>query len=156
MGLKSQKVDLVTEHSNGIGHSAIVEPGSMTGYTGNPDPNGIISVGPDEYSNGSWHWMKGTNQWETHTGDGSTIWRQTININRNTTNKYASWLNKLEDSGKLIYSVELSSCVTHTSLALNMSGIFNIGVHPYNLALQMFFWHNGVRPWSFTNYLDLK
>lgn len=156
MGLNPQEVDLVTEHSYKPGHSAIVEPGSMTGHESNPDPNGIISVGPDKHSNGSWHWMKGTNQWETHTGDGSTIWRQTINVNKSTINKYASWLNKLEDSGKLIYSVEFSSCVTHTSLALNMSGIFNIGVHPYNLALQMFFWHNGVRPWSFTNYLDLK
>lgn len=66
--------------------------------------------------------------------------------------KYGQWLNKLEKSGKLIYSVELSSCVTHTSLALNLSGIFNIGIHPYILNAQMYLWANGLRPWSF-NYL---
>ena len=56
IGFKPQKVDLVTEHSDATGHSAIVEEGSATatGYgNGNPayaDPNGIISVGPNRYT----------------------------------------------------------------------------------------------------------
>jgi RHS repeat-associated protein len=158
-GFNHEDVDLVTDPHNGSGHSAIVEKGTSTatGYgNGNPakaDPNGIISVGPNRYTDprGSWHWMKGTNKWDTYS-DNLKAWRQTLTVNRNTINKYVNWLNAKEAAGKLIYSVELSSCVTHTSRALNMSGIFNIGIHPYLLNAQMYLWSNGIRPWSF-NYL---
>ncbi len=57
-------------------------------------------------------------------------------------------------TGKLIYSVEFSSCVTHTSMALNLSGIFNIGIHPYLLNAQMYLWSNGLRPWNFSYFLN--
>jgi hypothetical protein len=160
-GFKPQKVDLVTEHSDATGHSAIVEEGSATGNGGygnpaNVDPNGIISVGPNRYTdaNGSWHWMKGTNHWNTHTKQGEVFWRQTLNVNKGTIVKYGQWLNKLENAGKLVYSVELSSCVTHTSVALNLSGLFNIGIHPYLLNAQMYLWTNGLRPWTFSYLLN--
>jgi hypothetical protein len=160
-GFNPQKVDLVTEHSDATGHSAIVEKGSTTGNGGygdpaNVDPNGIISVGPNRYTDpsGSWHWMKGTNHWDTHTGSGEVFWRQTLNVNKGTIVKYSNWLNAREAAGKLIYSVELSSCVTHTSRALNLSGIFNIGIHPYLLNAQMYLWSNGIRPWTFSYFLN--
>lgn len=161
-GFRPQKVDLVTENSDAVGHSAIVEEGSATatGYgNGNPayaDPNGIISVGPNRYTDpsGSWHWMKGTNHWDTHTGTGEVYWRQTLNVNKGTITKYANWLNAREVAGKLNYSVEISSCVSHTSRALNLSGIFNIGIHPYLLNAQMYLWSNGIRPWTFSYFLN--
>ena len=162
LGFKPQKVDLVTEHSDATGHSAIVEENSMTAIeraNGNPakaDPNGIISVGPNRYKdrNGSWHWMKGTNHWDTHSRQGEVLWRQTLNVNKGTIVKYGKWLNKMENAGKLVYSVELSSCVTHTSVALNLSGVFNIGIHPYLLNAQMYLWSNGLRPWTFSYLLN--
>ncbi len=48
IGFHPQQIDLVTENSGAIGHSAIVEKGtmSMDPITFN-DPNSIISVGPD-------------------------------------------------------------------------------------------------------------
>jgi len=161
-GFRPQKVDLVTENSDAVGHSAIVEEGSATatGYgNGNPayaDPNGIISVGPNRYTDpsGSWHWMKGTNHWDTHTGTGEVYWRQTLNVNKGTITKYANWLNAREVAGKLHYSVEISSCVSHTSRALNLSGIFNIGIHPYLLNTQMYLWSNGIRPWTYSYFLN--
>ncbi|MDR2652593.1 MAG: hypothetical protein LBC68_09835 [Prevotellaceae bacterium] len=161
-GLNPQKVDLVTEHSDATGHSAIVEEGSATatGYgNGNPayaDPNSIVSVGPNRYTDGtgSWHWMKGTNNWDTHTSQGEIFWRQTLYVNKGTIVKYGQWLNRLENAGKLVYSVELSSCVTHTSVALNLSGLFNIGIHPYLLNAQMYLWSNGIRPWTFSYFLN--
>jgi hypothetical protein len=161
-GFRPQKVDLVTEHSDATGHSAVVEQGSATGTgygNGNPayaDPNGIISVGPNKYTDpsGSWHWMKGTNHWDTHTGAGETYWRQTLNVNKGTITKYANWLNAREAAGKLHYSLEISSCVSHTSRALNLSGIFNIGIHPYLLNAQMYLWSNGIRPWTFSYFLN--
>ena len=160
MGLNPEDIDLVTQHGSPdepkdkVGHSAIVKTGSSSGDDNMIEPNGIISVGPDRQANpfGNWHWMKGINHWDTHTNDGSFIWRQTINVNKGTITKYAKWLNGLESNGNLCYSVEISSCVTHTSTALNLSGVFNIGIHPYFLALQMSLWTNGVRPW-FYSYL---
>ncbi len=147
IGMNPQKVDLVTEHSDKIGHSAIVSSDESS--------KRIISVGPDRFDRRSFHWKDGTNHWNTHANDNNIIWRQTIDVNGEIVSKYAGWLNKLEASGKLIYSVELSSCVTHTSVALNLSGIFNIGIHPYNLAAQMYLWSNGIRPWSFSYILNL-
>jgi RHS repeat-associated protein len=151
-GFQPQNVDLVTEHSDAVGHSAIVEEGSKAGGS-----DGLISVGPDWNSapeNSTWHWTKGTNAWKSYS-DGTKahpIWRQTLNVNIGTIDKYGQWLNKMESAGKLVYSVELSSCVTHTSVALNLSGVFNIGIHPYLLNAQMYLWSNGLRPWTF-NYL---
>ena len=164
IGFKPQKVDLVTENTDEIGHSAIVEHGSLTGVEPvegeslMPDPNGIISVGPnrDIDPNGSWHWMKGANRWDTHSRYGESYWRQSLNVNKNTIVKYGQWLDKLDNAGKLIYSLELSSCVTHTSIALNLSGLFNIGIHPYLLNAQMFLWSNGIRPWSYNQFLIKK
>jgi hypothetical protein len=153
-GFKPQKVDLVTEHSDATGHSAIVEEGSKTG-----GKDGLISVGPDwdnASENSTWHWMKGKNTWNTYSDNakGHPIWRQTLNVNKETIVKYGQWLNKLGNAGKLVYSVELSSCVTHTSIALNLSGIFNIGIHPYLLNAQMYLWSNGIRPWTFSYFLN--
>jgi hypothetical protein len=149
-GFNPQKIDLVTENSDEIGHSAIVEHGTRTG-TGHGDPNGLISVGPDRINEpyGSWHWMKGTNKWKTYSAEGNPRWIQELTVNKSTINKYANWLNAREAAGKLTYSLELSSCVTHTSRALNLSGIFNIGIHPYLLHAQMYLWGNGIRPWTF-------
>lgn len=158
MGFKPQKVDLVTEHSDAIGHSALVKNGTTTGAASEIDPNAFISVGPDRINNpdGSWHWMKGTNKWSSYSARSLShpTWTQRLNVNINTIQKYSNWLNRLENSGKLIYSVELSSCVTHTSVALNLSGVFNIGIHPYLLHAQMYLWGNGIRPWSFIHFFN--
>ena len=156
IGFKPQKVDLVTENSDAIGHSAIVKHDTRTGIKGKTDINGLISVGPDRVSqpDGSWHWMKGTNKWSTYSAKENSRWMQSLDVNYNTINRYSNWLNKMENTGKLVYSLELSSCVTHTSLALNASGVFNIGIHPYLLHAQMYLWGNGIRPWSFNHFFN--
>ena len=154
MGFKKGNVDLVTEHADGTGHSALVKEGTQTATgegNGNPnyaDPNGIISVGPNRDTNptDSWNWMKGTNKWDTHSKAGEITWRLTLNVNNNKINQYANWLNAKEAAGTLIYSVGISSCVTHTSLALNYSGLFNIGIHPYILHSQMYIRSIGIYP----------
>ena len=153
IGMNPKKVDLVTEHSDAIGHSAIVESDTYSGVS-HGDPNALISVGPindGSYPKG-WHWEKGTNQWISHSAKGEIAWRQTLNVNRNTIQRYSNWLNNLENKSKLIYSLEVSSCVTHTSIALNLSGLFNIGIHPFILNSQMFLWNMGIRPWSYSFY----
>ena len=106
------------------------------------------------FPEGSWHWMKGTNKWATYSAEGQPRWIQSLDVNYRTVQKYANWLNGRESSGKLIYSLGLSDCVVHTSTALNFSGVFNIGVHPYLLHAQMTLWGNGIRPWSFNHFLN--
>ena len=76
------------------------------------------------------------------------IWRQTLRANTKMIDKYGAWLNKLENNGSLIYSLELSSCVTHTSMA--------IGIHPYILNAQMYLRNLGIRPALFLNYYHLN
>lgn len=137
--------DLVTEHSDAVGHSEIVDKNN----------NSIISVGPDLKNSpkgDSWHWRNGTNNWPSHAND-KIIWKNTIKLNTNRVDKYANWLNKRARDGKLIYSVELNSCVTNTSRALNMSGVFNIGIHPYSLNFQMYLRNVGVRPLLYSYFL---
>ena len=152
MGLSPQKVDLVTEHSDGVGHSAIVEHGTTTGGSYEiPDPNGIISVGPDYDVNGAkgtWHYTHGKNTWNTYSNGSANhpIWRETLRVNLKTINKYADFINQKVTAGTFRYSVEFSSCVTHTSIALNLSGIVNIGIHPYLLHAQMYLRNIGFRP----------
>jgi hypothetical protein len=156
-GLRPQGIDLVTEHSDDIGHSALVKEETTTGALNDIDPNALISVGPDwdnSAANATWHWMKGTNGWDSHSRAGEMIWRQNLKVNMSTLEKYSNRLNARAAAGRLVYSVELSSCVTHTSTALNLSGIFNIGIHPYLLNTQMYLWSNGIRPWTFSHYFN--
>lgn len=153
LGLHPQEVDLVTEHSDGLGHSSIVETNTWTGIPNHFDPNGLISVGPAEIKD-SFFWANGINHWDTHSRLGEIIWRQSIFTNRSTINRYSEWLNYLDYSEKLKYSLVFSSCVTHTSMALNLSGVFNLGIHPYLLHAQIYLWNNGIRPWVFCNYLN--
>ena len=157
IGFQPKNVDLVTEHSDNVGHSALVREGTTTGIENGLDPNALISVGPDWINspeNSTWHWLKGTNSWDSHSRAGEMIWRQNLRVNMNTIEKYSSWLNTRATAGKLVYSVELSSCVTHTSIALNLSGIFNVGIHPFLLNAQMYLWSNGIRPWTFSYFLN--
>ncbi len=148
-------VDLVTEHSDGAGHSSIVKAGTKTG--GANDPNGIISVGPDYNAPGAkdnWHWTKGKNTWNTYSnGTGKhNPWRETIRLNTDKVANYAQRINDKVKTGRFVYSVEVSSCVTHTSRALNLSGVFNVGIHPYLLHSQMYLRNLGLRPGLFSYY----
>ena len=62
-------------------------------------------------------------------------------------NRLSNW----NSSGE--YNLVFNSCVTQTSKALNASGVFNIGVHPYLLYAQMYLRSVGIRPFLFSPYL---
>jgi hypothetical protein len=91
--------------------------------------------------------------YQNHTSDNSPIWRATIrNTNVKGLDRYAKWLSGSGSS----YNVYTSSCVTHTSMALNSVGVFNIGIHPFILAGQMALREAGVRPLLFSYYFNQK
>ena len=130
--------DLVTEHSDHIGHSALVNQGKSSPYADN-----IVSFGPTDgislfKANGG----LGID-WTSHTTDGQPLWRTTIeNVNLQKLRNYGTKL----FANKTNYNLYTSSCVTHTSRALNSVGVFNIGIHPYILAGQMALREAGFRP----------
>lgn len=159
LGRNIGDVDVITD-PHGEGHSSIVRKNSIGRKIYQTDENKgivfdndkIISVGPDNSDVRSWLWKRGHNKWYTHAAD-NYIWRETIKLNKNHLYKYASFLDELERSGKLIYSAPLSSCVTHASIALNLSGILNIGIHPVVLHTQLYLRNMGIRPSLYSYYL---
>lgn len=137
----------MTEHSDHIGHSTLVEPGTQ-------DSNSIASFGPDPQVGTS---LKAPNggigdaNWPNHVNDGSPVWRSTIGgINKTKVLNYGT---NLATSGK-VYNLYTSSCVTHTSIALIKAGFFNIGIHPYLLHAQVALRNLGVRSHLFTTHLQ--
>jgi len=139
-------VDLVTEHSDEIGHSAIVRTGTVN------NDSSIISFGPDEgeFSLNPFIGTKGKNTWSNYTGSSKPIWRTNITgINKSKITSYGLRLsNDTPD-----YNLYFSSCVTHTSMALARSGFLNIGIHPYLLHAQAYLRELGLRTY-FSHYLQ--
>ncbi len=120
-----------------IGHSQI------TDGKGSP----LIDWGPTE-GVGFSDWVTGTNSYERGMAIPTSKMKwDPIPIKGVNLRRISNW----NPSGK--YNLALNSCVTQTSRALNSSGAFNIGIHPYLLHGQMYLRSIGVRPMIFSHYL---
>lgn len=62
--------------------------------------------------------------------------------------RISDYLNK---GGK--YNLLYNSCVSMASRALNLSGVFNVGIHPYLLHTQMYLRSIGIRPMLYSHFL---
>ncbi len=149
MGRNPKLVDLATNHEGANGHSALIGS-QITPEMGN-NPDKLISFGPLSEDGEQKFWCLGINDWDTYTNSYQVdqVWRQSVYANINTLNKYANYLNENTPH----YSWLFSSCVTHTSRALNMSGVYNIGIHPYLLHAEMYLRARGFRPLLSSYYL---
>ena len=50
-----------------------------------------------------------------------------------------------------------SACLLHSYKSMyNLSNFGEYYIHPFILNAQMYLWSNGIRPWSFNPYLDLR
>ena len=58
-------------------------------------------------------------------------------------------------NGRLNYHLLTNNCVNMASMALNISGVPNIGIHPYLLHAQMFLRSIGIRPCLYSYYGSL-
>lgn len=149
-GMKPGNVTLRTENnpnysSKGdyIGHSQIT--------MGN---NVIIDWGPTEYKTSLLGLIEGTNSYENgrliENMKGISFWNPIdvhgVNIKRIL--KFSDYLNK---GGH--YNLLYNNCVSMTSRALNISGVFNIGIHPYILHTQMYLRSLGLRPALFSYFI---
>jgi RHS repeat-associated protein len=123
-----------------IGHSQILD------MKGNP----MVDFGPapGHSVSGFGDWVPGTNSYEGGLPiELSKMKWSAITIKGVNTGRISSW----NPTGK--YNLVFNSCVSQTSRALNVSGAFNIGIHPYILHAQMYLRSIGVRPMLFSHYL---
>lgn len=142
-GFKPEDITLRTENDPNfsdkgdiIGHSQLTKENEV-----------LIDWGPDGWSAGPFDRGPGTNSYEmgqlVGNQKGTKFWNpiEIKGVNMKTINNFKSTLDK---GGN--YQMFLSSCVSKTSAALNRSGVFNIGVHPYFLHTQMYLRSVGFRP----------
>ncbi|QEK50828.1 hypothetical protein FYC62_03435 [Pedobacter aquae] len=145
-GFKPGEVQLNTENSDAIGHSALTKVGET-----NPD-NSLVSVGPDP--GGKWifnpfKFKKGTNSWKNYVDAGDDVSKVSVRgVNLERIANYGSNLNK-----GVNYNLYFSSCVNHTARALTLAGVPAIGIHPFILHSQMVLRSIGIRPMLYSYHL---
>lgn len=141
-GMHPGDVQLVTDHSDAIGHSALTDVGVTDDY------NSIVSVGPDPAGKWIFNPLKaggGNPDWSNHISDGA--WQTIVKgVNTKTLQWYGS------NRGN-VYNLYWSSCVNHTARALTLSGVPSIGIHPFILHAQMAARSVFLRPSVFSYHL---
>ena len=145
-GFKPESVELRTENISTpedkdiIGHSQIVDK------NGTP----LVDWGPDvQLTKGNaFRSVRGTNSYEQGLALPSENMKwNALTIDGINTSRISNW----SPSGK--YNLCYNNCVSQTSRALNASGAFNIGIHPYLLHGKMALRSAGIRPYLFSSYL---
>lgn len=106
-------------------------------------PNGRIAPGKNSLT----AWRTGTNDYKNgpmafDKMKWDPVRIQGVNVKR---------LSQYSPPGK--FNLVLNNCVQNASRALNMSGVFNVGIHPYIFHAQMYLRSIGVRPMLFSHYL---
>jgi hypothetical protein len=149
-GFKPGEVQLRTENdpnytSKGdpIGHSQITK-----------DEQILVDWGPNANKESWFGLVEGTNSYEQGklipNLKGGSFW-DPIDVKGVNVNRILRFSNYLNKGGK--YNLLYNNCVSMTSRALNMSGIFNIGIHPYLLHFQMYLRSIGIRPILYSHFL---
>ena len=149
-GLHPGEVQLHTEYDSDysklgdyVGHSQIADKGKP-----------LIDWGPAEYKDAILGLREGTNAYERGIAIANTSGRNFFDpvnisgVNINRINWFSSILSK---GGK--YNLIYNNCVSMTSRSLNISGVFNIGIHPYVLHTQMLLRSWGIRPLLYPHFL---
>ena len=150
-GLKPGNVELRTENDPNYSHK-----GDPIGHSQLSNTNGdvLIDWGPRENKTSLLGLVEGTNSYEQGqlipNLKGNAFW-DPINIKGINIDRIVKFSNYLNKGGK--YNLLYNNCVSMTSRALNMSGVFNIGIHPYLLHAQMYLRAIGVRPMLYSHYL---
>jgi RHS repeat-associated protein len=141
-GFNPGKIELRTEYD--INYDSFGTPYDLVGHSQiNEGGEVLIDWGPKNGVSGFFDWDTGINNYEQGNLIDMMIWTpidvEGVNIER--LRKFSNFLN---NGGR--YNLLASSCVTQTSRALNISGVFNIGIHPYFLSSQMYMRSIGIRP----------
>lgn len=138
-GKNPGEVQLNTDTSDAIGHSAITKVGETN------EVNSLISVGPDitgkrifnpfDLSN------KADTNWHNYVSKSGT-WKTIVKgVNTKAISNYSSDL-----ANGANYNLYFSSCVNHTARALTFAGVPTLGIHPFILHAQVYLRSIGFRP----------
>jgi hypothetical protein len=154
-GFNPGKVELRTENApnyyktvdangNPIPHKDLLGHSQIADMKGRP----LVDWGPTQGVDGFGDWVTGTNSYEQGLAiPASKMKWSPLTIDGVNTGRISGW----NPSGN--YNLAFNSCVSQTSRALNASGAFNIGIHPYILHAQMYMRSIGVRPMLYSHYL---
>jgi RHS repeat-associated protein len=156
-GFKPGEVQLQTENTSTaeaadkIGHSQILDA----------DGNSLIDFGPGK--GGEFYQFKqGRNNWINYASDGAitqtkdipgNLYTQGISIKGVNVSRITSISNNLNKNPGF-YNFALRSCSSVAARALTISGAPMFGIHPYLLQLQATLWNAGIRPWTFSYFLN--
>jgi hypothetical protein len=148
-GSKPGDVQLNTDTSDAISHSAITDVGETDGL------KSIISVGPDQTGKRIFNPFdlknKADTNWQNYV-DKSGTWKTVVKgVNLKTMSNYSA---DLANGAK--YNLYFSSCVNHTARALTFSGVPVIGIHPFILHAQVYLRSIGLRPTLILNQYNFS
>lgn len=130
--------------------------GDKIGHTQlNSDGEILIDWGPVDTKNSLLGLIEGTNEYESgnllNNLKGSNFW-DPVKIDGINLGRIYDFSEKINNGGS--YNLLYNNCVAMGSRALNMSGAFNIGIHPYLLHTQMYLRSIGVRPCLYSYHLN--
>ena len=156
-GLRPEQVQLQTENVTDsenidkIGHSQLLDT----------DGNSLVDFGPGR-SGEFYQFNKGRNNWTSYATSGRIT--QTKDIPNNLFTKGITIkginLNRINAISKRLnnnpgfYNFLFRSCSSVAARALTASGAPMLGIHPYLLYAQSHMWNLGVRPWSYSYFLN--
>jgi hypothetical protein len=145
-GFNPGSVELRTENTGTPGDKDLIGHSQIVDANGNP----IVDWGPGEqlYKDDPFRSVPGTNSYEQGVALSTDKMKwDPVTIKGVNTGRLSNW----SPAGK--YNLACNSCVTQASRALNASGAFNIGGHPYLLHGQMYLRSIGVRPMMYSHYM---
>jgi RHS repeat-associated protein len=145
-GMKPGQVQLNTEHSDAIGHSALTKVGETDGF------NSLVSVGPDVTGKGIFDPLNFQNKaanWHNYV-DVNGTWKKVVEgVNLKSLANYSKGL-----ANGAKYNLYFSSCVNHTARALTLAGVPVLGIHPFILNAEIYLRNIGFRPSLFSYHLQ--
>lgn len=145
-GLHPGDVELRTENTSSPGNKDVIGHSQLVDANGDP----VVDWGPGEqlYKDDPFRSVPGTNMYENcNPLSADKMKWDPVNISGVNTGRISGW----NPTGN--YNLGLNSCVSQTSRALNASGVFNVGIHPYLLYGQMYLRSLGVRPALYSYFL---
>ena len=143
-----------------INHAAIKNPDGSTVISYGPgespkydyligDKSGV--VGTTKHYGKMFGGIRGTNEYPIHGRD-----IDMKGVNTSIIKGYGKALSFLSNKGLAPYSFAYSSCSTHAGLAMWLSGVPNLFIHPYTLQASVWMWNQGITPALIQNSYHLS
>jgi RHS repeat-associated protein len=150
-GFKPQSVDLKTENDHNWTHpksnGKVIEKDIISHSQLSKDGKTLVDFGPGKGG--------ATNNYENGVlSDGLSVGNKACKVHGVNLERIKAYKSYLDNNATDQYRLLTNNCVRHTSRALNMSGMINVGIHPYILHAQVYLRSIGVRPANFSYFIQ--